>query len=214
MKKIILTLCLSSLFLLQGCKVLEDMKQEELKKKIKSGPNFTISIHQIVKYPRAEKLEREVQAFSGRKLWINTNPFLHSRNIKRIELVERDNLNLVPKKTEWGEQNKKQKIKKKRNPKEPKFYDLKLYFTRRGSLAWMQLSAAYRHDKLALLIDGVFYRTFTPNKMYTQDDEYAILEGPIDETCAFLIKDHSKKNYKHFNKYNNREFNVFEDILK
>lgn len=213
----------ATVVLLTSCKIIQQMEEDDLKRKMMEKPQYVISVHQIVKHPRATMLEMKIPTFSGRAIWINVNPFIHSRNIRKIELIERkdqkmnpfqDVMKPLPKKEDndalvpTPEEIKKQKSKEKPlteedkyvkfGEDEPKFYDLKLYLDRRGALAWMQLSAAYRHEDLALIIDGIFYRTFRPRKVSTENDETVILEGPIDETCAYQIRKYAKKNYNHF----------------
>ena len=206
---------MTALLFSTGCEFIKKLDEENAKRKIQNKPQYVLSVHQIVKNPRANMLEKKIPTFSGRTIWVNVNPFIHSRNIKKIELIERKDQKMspfqklppVPKKNDEnsdipkkrrGKNIDKQDENIKFEEDEPKFYDLKLYLDRRGALAWMQLSAGFRYKKVALLIDGVFYRSFCPKKVSTENDEFVILEGPIDETCAFQIRKYAKKNYKLF----------------
>jgi len=49
-----------------------------------------ISLHKIVKYPRAKILHRTIEGFDGIPISVNVNSFAHSKVIKKIELIERD----------------------------------------------------------------------------------------------------------------------------
>jgi len=140
-------------------------------------PQNQITIHQIVKYPRAERIEREISTFSGRTICININSFLHSNSIKKIELV----------------------------PRGPngKYYDLKLFLNRKGRLHWMSLSNGFKGEKVAFVIDGIFYRSFTPNQMvgdYDTDDgsTYVLIEGPFDKGTADTLVEWAPKNYQFY----------------
>lgn len=209
-----LYLAIFAIPLLTGCEVMEEIKKRQDKQERK--PQYVLSVHSIVKTPakKAEQLEKEINTFSGRKIWINTNPFLHSRDVKRIELVKRDDPKIHEKAHNYyaikQADDSKDADKPKGDgqpPKEddtPQFYDLKVYLTRRGALMWMQLSVGFRHQKLAFNIDGIFYRTFTPGKITTEEDEWVIIPGPFDETCAKNLKKHAEFNFKYFTK--NKDF--------
>lgn len=203
--------------MISGCELDKVLKKPEnsLRK-----PAYVISVHRIVKYPRAEKLERKISTFSGREIYVNANPFLHSRDIKKIELIEREDQKLSPNQMSFNpdtgddsemDEEEEDELKDGKEPidpnslkakkeGEPRFYDLKVYLTRRGALMWMQLSVGFRHEKLAFVVDGVFYRTFLPGKVTTEKDEWAIIEGPFDETCAKAIEKNAKFNFKKYNK--------------
>jgi hypothetical protein len=226
--RVCLCLVAALLVAICGCETLDKMKEDNQRVLELSKPQYVISVHQIVAHPRANMLEKEAPTFDGRTIWINVNPLIHSQDIKKIELVERKDQKLNPlqesfpvKKKEKGKEGDDEEEEEEipvdpssSDPSkpakpvppshltptqlEPKFYDLKLFLTRRGALAWMQISAGFRHEKLAFVIDGIFYRTFTPTKVSTEEDETVILEGPIDETCAMQIRKHAKKNFKYF----------------
>jgi len=143
-----------------------------------------ISLHKIVKYPRAKILHRTIEGFDGIPISVNVNSFAHSKVIKKIELIERDS-----------------KITS---------YDLKIFFNRAGRLRWMQLSAGFRSEPMAFVIDGVFYRTFLVKPMigeYDNDeDTCVVIKGPFDETTANELKKWAPINFSFFNDDPEAEF--------
>lgn len=144
-----------------------------------SDPEYVISVHRIVRYRRGEQLEREIETFSGGTVCVNVNPFLHSRNIQKIDLGIR--------------------------PDDPGFYDLVLHLDKRGQMLWSSIAIQYRGEKLGLVIDGIFYRAFMPAIPNPDDIDKqtgcvtVLLEGPVDQATAKGISKFSEKNYRHFN---------------
>jgi len=135
-------------------------------------PHYVITINEMVKYPRAEQLEREIPTFDGRTIWVNTNPYLHSRNIESIELIPA--------------------------PDQKGFYHLKCKLNRRGKMLWMQLSAQFANRQVAFLVDGVFYRAFTPQPIQNEESMEIIIEGPFDVYTAKTLQRFAPINYKIF----------------
>ncbi|HCE45851.1 MAG TPA: hypothetical protein DET40_20085 [Lentisphaeria bacterium] len=149
-----------------GCETLDaDSKSKE--------PSYVMTINEIVKYPRANRLEVEVPAYNGNTKWINSNAFLHSRNIKEIEMI--------PSAQKKG------------------FYDLQLKLDYHGKLAWMQLSVKYAYGDLGFLIDGVYYRSVTPDKMSSEFEDTVLVRGPFDPVTAKSLKANAQKNYRTYN---------------
>ncbi len=170
--------------LLTGC-----TKELETKWKKMMGdlprPKNEITINQIVQYPRAKRIERQIETFSGRKVWININSFIHSKVIKKIELIP--------------------------NKKKIGFYDLKLFMNRRGRLRWMQLSTGFKNEPLAFVIDGIFYRSFIPQPMvgdYDTDEQttYVVIEGPFDKGTAEALVESAPTNFTFYNDDEDTEF--------
>ena len=141
-------------------------------------PQNQIGIHQIIQYPRAKTIERQVPTFSGRTIWININSFIHSSVIKKIELVPR------------GESGK--------------YYDLKLFMNRRGRLHWMSLCNGFKNEPVGIVIDGTFYRSFLPKPLvgeYDTDEDttYVLIEGPFDKGTAEALEEWAPKNFHYYN---------------
>jgi len=154
---------LAAALLSGGCETLNPKKPEKI-----------ITVHEIVRYPRGMKeLERQVPTFSGQTIWINTNPFLHSKSIKAIEPVPR--------------------------PEDPEFYDLKIELDRHGALVWMQLSVGLARQSLAFVIDGVYYRSFRIDEHFSENDRTVIVKGPFDKATAESLKRTAKNNYSFYN---------------
>ncbi len=146
-------------------------------------PAFLLSIHQVVKYPRATKIEREIYTFAGNPLWINVNSFLHSNCIKEIRPVPSED--------------------------NPGFYDLNLVLDDKGRLLWLQLSVQFANEEMALIVDGICYKKFVPDKLITveiggggpeEKEVIARIKGPFDSIFAEELKEHSKRNYKFYHK--------------
>ncbi len=140
-------------------------------------PQNIIAIDQIVKYPRAKSIEKEIDTFSGGKICVNANSLLFANAIKKVELLPRD--------------------------PSSKFYDLKLRLTRKGRLLWMQIAAEFAHEKLAFLIDGMCYRTFKPRALggggYEDKNGFVIIDGPFDKFTAEALAKHAEDNFYYFN---------------
>ena len=173
MKKSISFCCCALIVLfVSSCSEMERKKLEELFKAKLEDPKRIITINRIVKFPRAKELEKEIMTFTGRKVWINTNSFIHSKAIKEVELLPRD--------------------------PEGNFYDLKLKLSNHGKLVWMQLSAGFRFEKLGFVVDGLFYRSFLPKPM-GKDEDFVVIEGPFDKYTASDIKKYAIGNFQYFN---------------
>jgi hypothetical protein len=173
MKKLIsFCFCMFVVFFVSSCSEMERKKFEELFKAELPEPKRIVTINSIVKYPRAKELEKEIMTFTGRKVWINTNSFIHSKAIKDIELVPRD--------------------------PEGHYYDLKLKLSSHGKLVWLQLSAGFAYEKMGFVVDGLFYRSFLPKPMKKNDD-FVVIEGPFDKYTAQEIKQYAKSNFEYFN---------------
>ena len=161
-----LTLCLSS------CKTLETHKNG-VKIDYKSLPKWTISINEIVKYPRASMGEKEVPAFSGRSIWVRKH---HEFNSKAVISITP-----IPSKEKRG------------------FFDLKLELNRHGSLVAMRLSNDVAHQQWAFLVDGVYYRTVVFNQAPLKPDySEIIVKGPFDKSTAKFLQAYSEPNYEDF----------------
>jgi hypothetical protein len=149
--------------ILGGCESLNPQK-----------PDKIITVHEIIRYPRGMKeLEKQVPTFSGQSIWINANPFLHSKSIKSVELLP--------------------------NAESPEFFDLKLDLDRHGALVWMQLSVGLTRQSLAFVVDGVYYRSFRIDEHTSEADRVVIIKGPFDKVTAEALKKHAKSNYQYYN---------------
>ncbi|MDD3119184.1 MAG: hypothetical protein PHQ27_08405 [Victivallales bacterium] len=163
-----------------GCDVLE-VNQVDSDGFVKDGkPHFVLTINHMVKYPHAEKIEREVECFNGNKVWINTNSLLHSRDIEEVQMVPM--------------------------PGNPQYYNLRLKLAHRGKLMWLQASIGFKHSKVALLVDGVCYRIFNAQEP-DENSDWVTIEGPFHKYLASGIVHYAAANYKMFNPSNDDFFN-------
>ena len=178
MKKMIFSaLCTLSALLLPSCdtlKTLENMQSSEFLNPsvFETTPDYVLSIHEVVRYPRSEELEQEVTTFDGKRIYINTNSMIHSRNISKIEITL--------------------------NKKDPQFCDLKLTLDRRGKMLWGNLATMFKGRDVALMVDGILYRVFKPAQL-GEEAEAVIITGPFDRNTALNIAKNSEKNYGIFN---------------
>jgi len=162
-----------ALTFISGCDSMDDLMKEEVDED--SKPKTVMTINMLVEYPRATMVEREIITFSGRKVWINTNPFLHSKYIQEIEL------------TPSGDK--------------PGYFDLLLKLDSTGKNMWVALVEESKINRFGVIIDGIFYRTCDPVRMKSDDDndEWVTLKGPYDQKTAEKLKKHAKKNYEILN---------------
>lgn len=139
----------------------------------KRDTRYVLSFHEVIKYPRFKDLERKIVSFDGRVFWINRNQFFHSRHIKKVDLI--------PSKDRKG------------------YYDLSLTLDYSGTIKWVQLSMHFRYKKLALLVDGHFYKLYVPDQLAHEEDRTVLLTGPFDKVTAGGVKKYARKNYFFFN---------------
>lgn len=177
-----LTICLGF-----GCKTMDELKAWTRKLRHKSDykPEFVISIHHIVKKhdDHIQALERRIKTFSGKNIWVNVNSYLHSRDITEIEMIERP----------------REKLPLELADYKGTLYDLRLHPTRRGMRLWLPVSVDLCGEKMAFMVDGIFYRTITPEKVIDEEkDETILIEGPFDEFTAKNIVERAKDNFDYY----------------
>jgi len=146
----------------------------------KYEPKYAMTFHQVVEYPRAESIEKEVVTFDGKKLYINSNFFVSSREVIRAKMIER----------------KDQKD----------FYDLSLNLSRRGKMRWMNMVVNFRNSEIAIMLDGMYYRSFTPEVITDEDTEWVLVPGPFDPVTAKGIVKYAEKNYDYYNPDSRKSF--------
>lgn len=157
-----------------ACETLEDAFNDMNKTETeKDKAQYVLTVHEIVKYPRAQDLELNIPSFSGAPICVNMNYFLHSKNITKVEIVEEKD--------------------------KPGFYDLDLTLDRRGKLLWTSMSVNFRNVQMAFVIDGVYYRSFAPEQLDSDEDMVVRIKGPFDMGTANGIKKNAEKNYKIYN---------------
>jgi hypothetical protein len=149
-------------------------------------PKYVISLHQMIKYPRAESIEKEIETFDGETKCININGMLHSRDIKSVERVP--------------------------NKRYPGYYDLLLELSNRGSLLWMQISVGFKKRQIGFVVDKKFYRAIYINKAVTDKKEKVLLVGPFDGTVSKNIEKYAESNYLYYNP--SSEKNPFKKLFQ
>lgn len=136
-------------------------------------PKFVMTLFQIVDYPRAGDLEAEISTFDGKKVWINTNQFFSSKNIKDIKLLPRAD--------------------------QPDTYDLALQLDERGVRMWTIMAIDFRDKKVAMMIDKYYEGSFSPQPLASEDATWVVIKYPFNQVTAAGLQKFAKKNYEFFN---------------
>jgi len=161
---------------LTGCETMDEFMGSFQKDELKKGVHYRLSVHEIVKYPRAKKLERALPMVgSDDKVWVNMNSFIDSRRIKNIKLLDVEG--------------------------QPGMKNFSLELDERGIFQWLQLSNSFIGTRLALVCDGKVLKLFTINERSTEESKTVTLEGPFDFVNAGLVKKYAKHNYKFYNEF-------------
>ena len=166
-----ISLAAALLFALASCETFKKKAKTEDGEEI-TEPKWTFTVNEVVRYPRASMLEKEVPSFDGRTVWVQKHYPLSSRNVKEIELIPVED--------------------------KPGYYNLKLQVDQRGSRASTVLSNKMTGVTKGVLIDNMFYRVVEVGKPSGKDDEFVVLKGPFDETIAQKLKNYAVPNYKLF----------------
>jgi len=167
-----ITTIFSLLATITSCEFIEMSKSENIN--YQTLPKWTISINEIIKYPRASREEKEVPTFSGRTVWLNKYSEINSKSIISITIV--------PNKGKFD------------------YCNLKVKLNTHGSTVAMRLCNDITHTPWAFLVDGVYYRSVKFNEPPLADDySEIIIKGPFDKTLALLLQKYSVPNYKHYN---------------
>lgn len=132
-----------------------------------------VSVHEIVRYPRANEHEQKIPSYFGNEVTINRLPLLFSKEIMSITAIPRVS--------------------------DPDFYDLRVKLTSRGRKMWIGLSVPNQKTNLAFVIDGMYYRSFRPRMIYDDVTDEIIIDGPFDKATALEVQNNAEKNYKKAN---------------
>ena len=165
-----------------GCETLREAFREAMSEEsVRSDdPNsedykvrYAVGIFEIVRYPRASELEKEIQGVDGKSVWINTNQNFSSKNIREIAAVAR--------------------------PGNPDLFDLQFRIDRLGKLQWQMLAGRFRDQPVALVIDGMYFGSFVPEVPEDDDAEWVTVRIGIDRATAGGLVKYGKKNYLYYN---------------
>ena len=138
-------------------------------------PQWTVSIAQVIKYPRANPGEKEVPSYNGENVWVRKHFELNS---KLIELIT-----AVP-------------------SKEKDRFDLKLKLDKHGTMVAMRLCNESPQPLWGVLVEGIYYGNSSIVKATRKEDDYSeiLLECALDKATANMIAKYSAANYEHFHK--------------
>ena len=159
---------------ISSCEKFMEDPEKVLMEETDKTPHYVVTIHEIIKYKRADMLEMDVDCFFGGTICVNKNAQIHSRDISKIEMVPR--------------------------PGNTEFFDLKITLTERGKMLWSALAVLRAENKkVGLLIDGMYYRSINPPMLTDAEVKTVYLEGPFDPATAKGIVSNSERNFKIFN---------------
>ncbi len=168
------------LFCVTGCEAFSEAWKEATSPEASKStwgeeykPKYVMTLFQIVDYPRAGDLEAEISTFDGKKVWINTNQFFSSKNIKDIKLLPRAD--------------------------QPDTYDLAIQLDDRGVRIWTMMALEFRDRKVAMMIDKYYEGAFIPQPLANEEATWVIIKFPFNQVTAAGLQKFAKKNYEHFN---------------
>ncbi len=131
-------------------------------------PRMKVTIHRIVKYRYGKETEMTIPTYTKKEITVDS-PWFTSREIEHIDAVPR--------------------------PSKPGYYDLELTLTQKGRREWIMLSNAHIHEDVAFVIDGIFYRSFRPQRIMDENTLKVRIDGPFDPATAKELAYHSEFNY-------------------
>ena len=159
---------------ISSCEKFMEDPEKAFQEETDKTPRYVLTIHELIKYKRADMIETDVDSFFGGTVCVNKNPFIHSRDITKIEMVPR--------------------------PGNTDFYDLKISLTERGRMLWSAMAVTQADNKkIGILIDGMFYRSIKPPMLTDNETTTVYLEGPFDPATAKGITVNAERNFKLFN---------------
>ena len=169
------------LFFCTGCELLKEAWEADMEYS-SSNPNsedyrarFVIGIFNVVKYPRATELEREISRSDGSSVWINTNQRFDSKRIRDARAIPR--------------------------PGNPDLCDLQFRLDNEGKNHWQMLVASARGNAVALMVDQRCVGTFVPEMPDSASDRitWVKLRIGVDPYTARGVVRFARSNHEHFN---------------
>lgn len=153
---------------LTGGKAADGVDRSEL-------PKWTVSIVQVVRYPRANPGEKEIPSYNGEGVWIRRHFELNSKLVEFITTIQ---------------------------SKEKDKLDLKLKLDKHGTMIAMRLCNESPQPFWGLLVDGIYWGNINITKATQKEDDYSaiLLECVLDKATANMIAKYSAANYEHFHK--------------
>ncbi len=163
-----------------GCTILDDPDTTSEREKKRPGAIMTIT--KVVVERKDQDFELMVPDYrnNDKKICINRNSYLNSKYIEKIERMPNDKFD--------------------------KAYDLLLYLDENGLVKYDIISASFRNKKLAILIDGRFYKNSTMTPIIDLDKRTVFISGPFDDATSKKVVEKSIINYNHYHNKNTDSF--------
>ena len=160
-----------------GCEIFKEALQESY---ASEDPNseeyetrFNLGVFQVINYPRATNLEREIDIGNGETICINTNALFHSKRIRAARAIPR--------------------------PGNPELYDLEFRLDRMGKTQWMMLHGTNRGREVVMMVDNRFAGVFVPESLDDGAKDWVSIKIGVDAYTARGIVKFAKKNYEYYN---------------
>jgi len=184
-----LTLLACGMFLFSGCEIFREALEESYTSEDPSSDEFetrfNIGIFEVVKYPRATMLEREINIDHENTVCINTNALFSSKRIRQARAIPR--------------------------PGNPDIYDLEIRIDRMGKTQWMMLTGGNKNREVVMMVDDRYAGSFIPESYQDGSKDWVRVRIGVDNYTARGIVKFAKKNYEY---YNPEAKNWFENLFR
>lgn len=184
-----LTLLACGMFLFSGCEIFREALEESYTSEDPSSDEFetrfNIGIFEVVKYPRATMLEREINIDHENTVCINTNALFSSKRIRQARAIPR--------------------------PGNPDIYDLEIRIDRMGKTQWMMLTGGNKNREVVMMVDDRYAGSFIPESYQNGSKDWVRVRIGVDNYTARGIVKFAKKNYEY---YNPEAKNWFENLFR
>lgn len=176
-KFIFSALLTAALFLGGGCEIFQEALSDSYSSDDPTSEDystkFNLGIFQVVKYPRATVLEKEVDMGDGKTVCVNTNALFSSKRIRKARAIPR--------------------------PGNPDIYDLEFQIDRMGKTQWMMLHGTSRGDEVVMMVDDRFAGVFIPESLDDGRRDWVTLRVGVDAYTAKGIVKFAQRNYEYYN---------------
>ena len=171
-----------------GCEIFREALEESYSSEDPASDDFeskfNIGVFQIVKYPRASILEKEINVDENNTVCINTNALFSSKRIRQARAIPR--------------------------PGNPDVYDLEFRIDRMGKTQWMVMHGSARGNEVVMMVDNRFVGFFHPQELVDGNKDWVKIRIGVDNYTAKGIVKFAKKNYEY---YNPEAKNWFESLF-
>ncbi|MBE6356187.1 MAG: hypothetical protein E7058_03640 [Lentisphaerae bacterium] len=172
-----LVLLACSLVFCSGCEIFREALEESYSSEDPTSDDFeskfNIGVFQIVQYPRASILEKEISIDENNSICINTNALFSSKRIRQARAIPR--------------------------PGNPDVYDLEFRIDRMGKTQWMVMHGSARNDRVVMMVDDRFVGFFRPQEFVDGKQDWVKVRIGVDNYTAKGIVKFAKKNYEYYN---------------